>query len=209
MYAPSLNIAIYLFEVKSGRLLGEGPIKHLLDISEISLNKQNSGTGRLLALVDKNRDMYMSKVNKPTFHKLGSMIDTFAWNDENDLMISIMDSKLTIWYYPSAVFVDEDLVPLARSEKEGATYGSNAQITNFVGTLCSLRKADGTLVQVSGISPYAGILQEFSKKKQWEQAIRLCRHVKDKELWAALAAMSLFHQDLNTAEVAYAAIDEV
>jgi intraflagellar transport protein 80 len=62
---------------------------------------------------------------------------------------------------------------------------------------------------VSGIIPYSGMLQQFAKKKQWESAIKLCRHVKYKELWVALAAMSLQNQDLNTAEVAYAAIDEV
>jgi intraflagellar transport protein 80 len=53
------------------------------------------------------------------------------------------------------------------------------------------------------------MLQEFAKKKQWEEAIRLCRAVKQKEIWACLAAMSVFGQDLNTAEVAYANIDEV
>jgi intraflagellar transport protein 80 len=64
-------------------------------------------------------------------------------------------------------------------------------------------------MSVPGISPYAAILQQFSKKKNWESAIKMCRHVKHKELWASLVAMSIQHQDLNTAEVAYAAIDEV
>jgi intraflagellar transport protein 80 len=53
------------------------------------------------------------------------------------------------------------------------------------------------------------MLQDFANKKQWEEAIRLCRHMKQANLWACLAAMSVFGQDLNTAEVAYAAIEEV
>ncbi|KAJ3371974.1 Intraflagellar transport protein 80 [Kappamyces sp. JEL0680] len=201
--------SVYLFDVKSGRLLGDGPVKHLMEIAELSLNKQNLGSGRLLAIVDKNRDLFLARTSKPSFQKMGNMVDSFAWNDDNDLLVAIMDSKLVVWYYPSAIFVDEDIVPLARSEREGLSYGDNAQIVNFNSTNCTIRKSDGAVIQVSGISPYAGILQEFSKKKQWEGAIRLCRHVKDKELWAALAAMSLASQDLNTAEVAYAAIDEI
>jgi intraflagellar transport protein 80 len=52
-------------------------------------------------------------------------------------------------------------------------------------------------------------LQEFTTKRQWEEAIRLCRNVNAKELWACLAVMAVYGQDLNTAEVAYAAIDEI
>ena len=39
--------------------------------------------------------------------------------------------------------------------------------------------------------------------------MRLCRFVKDPALWAVLAGMAAESKDLNTAEVAYAAIDEV
>ena len=39
--------------------------------------------------------------------------------------------------------------------------------------------------------------------------MRLCRFVKDPALWAMLAGMAAESKDLHTAEVAYAAIDEV
>ncbi|KAJ3314721.1 Intraflagellar transport protein 80 [Boothiomyces sp. JEL0838] len=200
---------IYLFDVASGRLIGDGPIKHTMDVIEIAINKANSGAGRQLVVVDKNRDMYITKVMKPLFQKLGTMVETFMWNDETDLLIAIMDGKLTLWYYPNAIFVDDDIAPLARQEKDGSAYGKNAQFVSFIGSNCTLRRADGALLAVSGVTPFAGLLQEFAKKKQWEEAIKLCRHVKLKELWASLAAMALNHQDLNTAEVAYAAIDEI
>jgi intraflagellar transport protein 80 len=189
-------------------MIGDGPVKHTMEISEISLNKPPGGV-RLLAILDKHRDLFLAKVVKPVFYKIGSIIETFAWNDDSDLLIAIMDSKLIIWYYPSAIFVDQDIAPLARFEKDGSIYGSNAQIVSFSGTNCTLRREDGAQVQVPSISPYASILQEYGKKKQWEQALKLCRHIKLKELWAALAAMSMNMQELNTAEVAYAALDEV
>ena len=42
-----------------------------------------------------------------------------------------------------------------------------------------------------------------------EGAVRLCRFVKDSALWAVLAGMAAESKDLNTAEIAYAAISEV
>ncbi len=167
------------------------------------------GSGRMLAIIDKNKDLFITKVSKPSFFKLGNMVETFAWNDENELLVALMDSKLVVWYYPHAVFVDDELGPLSRNEKDGSNFGTNAKICSFNGTNCTIRKADGALISISGVTPYASILQEFSKKKSWEQAIRLCRHIQVKEMWASLAAMSVYSQELNTAEVAYAALEQV
>ena len=43
---------------------------------------------------------------------------------------------------------------------------------------------------------------------RWSEATRLCRFVHDDSLWAMLAAMSTHAKQLETAEVAYAAINE-
>ncbi|KAI8926289.1 WD40-repeat-containing domain protein [Entophlyctis helioformis] len=201
--------AIYIFDVSSGRQLGDGPLKHTQDILEVALNLPTSPAGRQLVVLDKNRDLFITRVLKPQLKKLGSMVETFAWNDETDMLFAIMDAKFAVWYYPNAVFVDEDIAPLTRLERDASSLGKNAQCLSFVGTHCTLRRADGAIVTMSNISPLPGMLQEFARRKQWEEAIRLCRHVKMKEMWACLAVMSLFGQDLNTAEVAYAAIEEV
>ena len=71
-----------------------------------------------------------------------------------------------------------------------------------------MRKANGALVTVSHISPYPALLHEQTRSKRWEDAVRLCRYAKMKELWACLAVMAVNGQDLNTAEVAYAMIQE-
>ncbi|TPX69276.1 hypothetical protein SpCBS45565_g02595 [Spizellomyces sp. 'palustris'] len=200
---------IYIFESASGRPLGNGTIKHTADIAEIGLNQCASTVGRQLVLVDKNRNMYITPVVKPDLKKLGTMVETFAWNADTDLLVAMMDYKFVVWYYPNVVFIDEDIAPLTKFEKDGSNFGKNAQIVNFFGTQCTLRRADGALVTVSNITPLPGLLQEHTRKKQWEEAIRLCRYVNIKELWACLAAMAIHGQDLHTAEVAYAAIDEI
>ena len=52
------------------------------------------------------------------------------------------------------------------------------------------------------------MLYEQVDKADFEKAIRLCRFVKENTLWACLAAMSIYCRELNTAEIALAAIDE-
>merc|ERR1711988_1570290 len=44
---------------------------------------------------------------------------------------------------------------------------------------------------------------------RWDEAVRLCRFVKRPEMWACLAAMALQKGNLDSAEVALAAVDEV
>jgi len=71
-----------------------------------------------------------------------------------------------------------------------------------------IRRSDGALVSAS-VSPYPTILEKFCAASEWEPALRLCRYVKSQQLWACLAAMAVAGKELHTAEVAYAAIDQV
>ena len=41
-------------------------------------------------------------------------------------------------------------------------------------------------------SPYPKILLDFCENGKWEKAIKLCRFVKEKSLWAVLASISLY-----------------
>lgn len=48
---------------------------------------------------------------------------------------------------------------------------------------------------------------EACERGKWEKAIKLCRFVKESTLWASLAGLSLQFKELNTAEIALAAIE--
>jgi intraflagellar transport protein 80 len=82
------------------------------------------------------------------------------------------------------------------------------QMMAFFGAQITIRRKDGGLVNVA-ISPYPSILFEFCEKQRWEKAIRLCRFVKEQTLWACLAAVSLNSRELNTAEIALAAVESI
>ncbi|PNH11834.1 Intraflagellar transport protein 80 [Tetrabaena socialis] len=113
-----------------------------------------------------------------------------------------------VWYYPSEVYVDKDLLAKTRYTKSDSDFGKSALIQMFAGNRCLVRRSDGVLVSAA-TSPYPSVLYDMVKRQQWDKATRLCRFIKDPTMWATLAAMAMSAKELNTAEVAFAAIDEV
>jgi intraflagellar transport protein 80 len=98
------------------------------------------------------------------------------FNEDNPLLAAISDASMHLWYHPSAAFTDFDLMAdLHQEASEGLKQG---QISYFSGTQCIVRRSDGAVVNVPGISPYPIVLRELIRKKQWEDAVKLCRHIK-------------------------------
>ena len=81
--------------------------------------------------------------------------------------------------------------------------GKGPTLTSFVGSAVQVRREDGSVGAV-GVSPSSGLLQAHVAVMRWGEAVRLCRHVRDPRLWAALAAMALNARELDTALIAYA-----
>lgn len=48
----------------------------------------------------------------------GTMITTMAWNDNTNMLAAFQDGKFIVWYYPSAVYVDQDILPKTLLEKD-------------------------------------------------------------------------------------------
>ncbi|XP_027750673.1 intraflagellar transport protein 80 homolog [Empidonax traillii] len=204
---------IYIFEALSGKPLGDGkPLTHKTEIVEIALDQKGLTSERKIAFIDKNRDLYITSVKRfgkeQKIVKIGTMVQTLAWNDTSNILCGMQDTRLTVWYYPNSVYVDKDLLPKTLCEKDGSEFSKNPQIVSFVGNQITIRRADGSLVHLN-ISPYPGILHDYVRASRWEDAVRLCRFVKEQSLWACLAAMAVANKDMATAEIAYAAIGEI
>lgn len=181
---------------------------HALDIDEIHLSQRGHAYERKFALIDRNRDLYLSAVSDaPEPLKLATMVDSARWSDDDDLLLALADGKLLVWLCPQAAFTDRDLLARTRSEQDASELGKQPQCVSFGGTRASVRRADGAVLTVS-ISPYPARLSAFCAAGEWEGALRLCRYVKDAQLWACLAALAVGGQDYNAAEVAYAALEE-
>lgn len=204
--------AIHLFETQTGKLVGSGqPLQHMLEVMEIALSQCGSTCDRQLAIIDKNRDLYITPVKHigpaEKLVKLGTMITTVAWNDKTNMLAAFQDGRFIVWYYPSAVYVDQSILSKTLLEKDSSDFGKNPHIVSFLENHCTMRRADGSPCSTI-ISPYPSMLHKYASESKWDDAIRLCRFVKDTVLWACLATMAAHAKDLNTAETAYAAIDE-
>ncbi|KAJ3590817.1 hypothetical protein NHX12_008765, partial [Muraenolepis orangiensis] len=205
---------IFLFDVLTGKALGDGkPLTHKLEVVEIALDQCGPSNERKIALIDKNRDLYLSPVRRlgrdSNICKIGALVHTMAWNDAANLLCAIQDDQqLTVWCYPGVVLVDRELLPKTLHIKDGSEFSRSPHILNYVGTKVTVRQGDGSLVY-STVSPYPALLHHYSLSARWEDALRLCRFAKDQSLWACLAAMAMANRELATAEVAYTAIGEV
>jgi len=137
------------------------------------------------------------------------MVSSAMWNDRSDMLAAVVDGSFVVWLYPNALFFDRNLTGATKDVRDQSTdFGKNPHIQHFFGKTCTVRRTDGALVATL-VSPYPLMLYDAAEKSDWENAVRLCRFVKDQTLWACLAAMAVDSNELNTAEVAFAAIEEV
>jgi len=70
--------------------------------------------------------------------KLGTQVDTCCWNDNSDLLACIADSRLIVYYYPHALYVDKDLLPLTQQIEDGGEFGKMPQVSKHA---CVNRRA--------------------------------------------------------------------
>jgi intraflagellar transport protein 80 len=178
----------------------------------LALDQAGTANDRKLAFVDKNRDLYITDVrflgNTRTIMKLGNNIHNFVWNDTYNMLAGITDGRFTVWYYPGIVFVDKNLLNRSFYQKNAIDFGRNPTLVSFLGNHVIMRIADGSVIH-SHIPPYATVLHAYISTNKWENAIKLCRFVRETYLWAVLAGASIYNKDLDTASIAYAALNEV
>lgn len=48
------------------------------------------------------------------------MVQSLAWNDENNMLAALTDGKLIIFYYPNVTYVDKYLLPRTVYERDAA-----------------------------------------------------------------------------------------
>ncbi|RXG60139.1 Intraflagellar transport protein 80-like protein [Armadillidium vulgare] len=212
---------------RQGKPLNDGkPWMHKIEIKTIALDQVGQTKDRKMAVVDRNSDLYLVPIQRVGGMgrevKLGGMIHSLKWCDNANQLASLHESALVIWYYPAVAFVDRDLLMLTMWRKDGIQkstaimsttsnitneFGKNADIDSFVENTITIRRLDGSIVTTS-VSPYPALLHSYVLANKWDDALRLARFVKEDTVWACLAGFATSAKELETAEIAYAAIDE-
>ncbi|GLV42372.1 Outer segment 5 [Carabus blaptoides fortunei] len=205
--------SVYIFELGGNRSMQESTnsMQHHTPITQVALSQAGPSSERQLALVDKNKDLYMASVRgtQKIFSKLGGQVQSLYWNTDYNILAAIQDVRLVVWYTPGAAYFSQQLLRLSSLQYDSAELGRGPKVTGFNGTAVLIRRADGSLLNIP-ISPYATVLHEYIMLNKWNDILDLCRMVQDTTLWACLAVLAtLAKMDaLDTAEEAYAAINQ-
>ena len=205
-------------------------LRHAMPVTSARLNQEGGFDTRMVAFLDENRDLFVARVaslpreknasddsrSKNTFPvKLAGGVDAFAWSESGDgLVAASRGGAVTAWHCASAVFVDPDLVRLTRSVTETTApfCGESLVVERFDGNRATIRGGDGA-VRVASVYGQNGTffptLHADCSMRRWDRAIRLCRFVRDDALWAVLAVRAVAVDELETAQIAYAALEAI
>jgi len=66
----------------------------------------------------------------------GTMVQSLAWNDENNMLAALTDGKLIVFYYPNVTYVDRYLLPRTIYEREAAYVDTDLLLVISLLLLC-------------------------------------------------------------------------
>ena len=95
--------SVHLFDTNTGKALNDGkPFMHRQEVIEVALDQTGIPNERKLAIIDKNRDLYLTNVRKfgqsSLPGKLGSMVQSLKWAADCNMLAAMQDSRFTILY---------------------------------------------------------------------------------------------------------------
>lgn len=210
--------------------------KHEQEITVVQLNTNSCPSNeRKCAFIDKNLDLYLTLVRPTSMRsyttiKLASMCSSVAWNEQFDLLAAIeQNTKLNIFLYPQAAFLDNDLLRLSTVVKEYDSIASQAEhryldVVSFQRDQIKLANERGSSI-TNVLSPFHILLHSYVQENKFDNALKLCRlNPKDLNgaypnetsehrstsalaLSAAFTAMALNKRNLDMAEIGYAAVE--
>ncbi|ENN80884.1 hypothetical protein HUJ04_005931 [Dendroctonus ponderosae] len=164
-------------------------IQHSSAVLQIALNSQGSAGTRTLAFLDKSHDLFIVHVKSTSksVTKLGRKISTFRWNGTINILAAIQDAQLIY---------------------DSLELGRKPRICDFVGNSVSVRRADGSLINVQ-ISPFPELIHKKVYDSKWTHALELCRSIDSGMAWACLGVLAAQFNSLSLeiAEEAFANIN--
>lgn len=203
---------LHIMDLASNRTMQDtsSTLQHSMAIIQIALDQSGPASDRRVAILDKNRDLFLVqlKTQHKDFQKLGGQIQSYQWNTDENMLSAIQDTRLIVWYCPSACF-DRDLLRLCSMQYDSQDLGRSPRIHDFIGNAVFVRRTDGSLLNIP-ISPFPTLLHGYIQNNKWSDALNLCRTIDETTLWACLAVMATQSASdaLDIAEEAYAAINQ-
>ncbi|KAK6042741.1 hypothetical protein COOONC_19754 [Cooperia oncophora] len=204
--------SIHLFDPTSGRPQGDGKIAHEHEIMELTLCQCGPIADRMLAFRDSEGAVFVAKVKahgiSQKVAKIGSSVEQLTFNDVTNMLVGVGDSRIVIWPAVEIAFIDRSLLERSVLERPVSGLGKFPVLRSFTGSTITLRRSDGSAITTL-VPPFASSLLRNVSQSKWDQAIRLCRQVKNDAIWAVLAGLSTAAKHLYTSEIAYGVLEEI
>lgn len=96
------NKTIRFFDVMNGKPVGV--LNHPHNIEEIAIS-QWKDKEKMVAYIDVNRELYISRVDDCKPFKLLSMVDSMSWATNSNMLVALSDNKVVSFYYPKIMYI--------------------------------------------------------------------------------------------------------
>ncbi|CEF69620.1 Intraflagellar transport protein 80 homolog [Strongyloides ratti] len=203
---------INLYDAINGKTIGDGKIIHQQDIIEICIDMVGNTLQRKIAFIDSNNDLYINLVNSfgltDQRYKIASNAKQILFHDKSSMLLCLQENtKLLIFTYPNIVFVDGELLNESTIIIDLKGIGNSPSLINFTGENICVLKSNGAFITYS-VSPSIQALFDCVNNSKWDQAVKVCRNVKEPYLWCMLAGMAVAERNVFIAEMAYSELEK-
>ena len=209
---------VYLLETAAGK--EQARYVHSQEITSVhlfeSLNSFIDPNLAIVAVHDLSKDLYLVSINLKAAKgqnatsslKLQSNVDSYRLNPRDNSLVAVGDGVIKLWHYPTAAFVDKDLLQVTVTLIDVSQASRDYRITEYTGSRIHIRKQDGS-VDYHMVPAYFSLLFSLCSEGKWGEAVALCRSVRQPTLWGTLAAVSYSKKQYATAEIAFCEVSDI
>jgi len=147
MLDSSNHKVLRVFDIKDASQITT--IEHSMEINRFELNQVTTSYDRKVAIIDTNKDCWMTQLHKNEWVKVNSMVDSLLWNAQWDILSLISDNQFISYAYPNLAFLDSNLFYLASTAQKMHSVDKGCEVVQFNKEKVTLRRQDGANVYLS------------------------------------------------------------
>lgn len=209
MVDPANAKIIQFLDSKTGKPTSQ--YTHPNEVIETYLNHVSDENQRKMIFIDTNKDIYLYHVVKNAVKRVASLALSCSWHESWDIFAYTTFDKLHIVYSPNCLFIDQDL---AKHLSTNQIIGVKNEITDFHDNIVLLQNSNNVKTANSINSLVSKLLDSLTKKDKpldakVAAAVKMARYLKDKTVWAVLAAFCIENRDTQTSEIALSELESI
>lgn len=204
----SSSAVVRSFELNGGRALGATPLTHSSPIHAIALSQCSASLAEtLLVLHDAEKNVYITPATRNSLKKVSSNVVSVLWSTSHDALLCLESGAVAMHLWPMAYLTaPSEAKHLILNVKDETLHENGRRLLWFHGSMASLQKKSGAL-KTFLVSNMAPLLLDGVVRQNWQDTIRLCRVISEKEFWYLLAVTSVGPKgNLEASEEALAAL---